>query len=261
MKIMRRFYSLCVLLAVSVSAFCQPLLVGHRGCRKVAGIDENTIAALKYAQAVPVDYVEFDVNLTSDDKVIVFHGPKVPGIDRDVRNMTFDEARAVTLPYGGHMPTLEEWFDQVKKHPDVKVIMELKKTGGNHDRDRKLVRVAMEQVRRLGVEHLVSYTTFSKTMCKEIHNIDPSAKVLFLQSTPDPMTAEEAGRLGYNGISYNLDAWMNNPSIVEHAKELGIETTLWLANDAEVIDWAVRHKVDCISVDDPVKAKKILGGY
>lgn len=244
-------------MASCVSAFCQPALVGHQGCRNIEGIDPNTIASLKYAQAAPVDYVEFDVNLTADDRIIVFHGPKVPGLDKDIREITFDQARAVTLPYGGQMPTLEEWFAQVKTHPEIKVIMEIKKTG-SHDRDRKAVRIAMEEVRKLGVEDLVSYTTFSVTMCSEIHIVDPSAKVLFLQSGSDPISAEEAVRRGYDGISFNLDAWMNNPDIASRARELGVESTLWLANSPEVIDWAIRHRIDCISADDPAKVRSIL---
>jgi len=247
------------LLAFAFAAVAQPKLVGHRGCRNVQGIDENTIESLRYAQNVPVDYVEFDVNLTADDRIIVFHGPKVPGLDKDIREISFKEARAVVLPNGGKMPTLREWFNQVKKHPDVKVVIEIKRTL-NHDRDRLAVQKTMEEIKDLNCEKFVSYTTFSRTMCEEIHRIDPTAKVLFLQSSSYPLSADEAGSLGYNGISYNLDAWMNNPSIAERARELGIETTLWLANDEGIIEWAIAHKIDCISVDDPVKARKYLNG-
>lgn len=257
---MKRIITVIIALAIGAPAFCQPLLVGHRGCRFIPGIDENTVASLEYAQKVPVDYVEFDVNLTADDKIIVFHGPALPRGGQDVRDLTYDQARAVVLPEGGRMPSLEEWFAQVKKHPEVKVIIEIKKTR-SHDRDSLAVHVLMDQIKRLGVEDLVSYTTFSKTMCREIHRIDPSAKVLFLQSGFNPISADQAAELGYNGVSFNLDAWMNNPSIADRARELGIETTLWLANDNEVIDWAIRHRIDCISADDPAKAAAYLKQY
>ena len=42
-----------------------------------------------------MDAVEFDVQLTSDNKVIVFHGPKLPGSDLMIYDMTFGQAMAV----------------------------------------------------------------------------------------------------------------------------------------------------------------------
>lgn len=72
------------------------------------------------------------------------------------------------------------------------------------------------------------------------------------------MSADAVKYLGCTGISYNKASWMNNPSIIERAREIGLETTLWLANDEKVIDWAVLHKIDCISVDDPAAARKYL---
>lgn len=254
---MKRALSIIVLSVICATSFAQPLLVGHRGCRKVSGIDENTVESLAYAQNVPVDFVEFDVQMTSDNKIIVFHGPKVPGIDKDIREMTFAEARAVVLPGGGRMPTLKEWFDQARKHPEIRVIMELKKNF-NHDRDRQMVRLVLKEVKKLKAEDIVDYTTFSITMCREIHRLAPSAKILFLQSGTDVLSADAVKEMGCTGISYDLDAWMNNPGIVERSREIGLETTLWLANDGEIIDWAIRHRIDCISVDDPAVARRYM---
>ena len=248
--------ALFVLGGAAVSA-AQPKVVGHRGCR-FEGPYENTLASLQFAQKVGVDAVEYDVHLTSDDKVIVFHGPVVPGTDgKDIRKMTMAEARTVFLPGGHKMPTLEEWFKQARKTPSIKIIMELK-AQLSKERETLLVEKSMEMVRKAGMEAQVEYTTFSEWMCEEIHRVDPKAKVIFLSSgvfVPDAAYAKEKG---YDGISYNLDAFLNRPEIARQAKELGIETTLWLVNDYEVADWAILHEIDCISTDHPEKLKPYI---
>jgi glycerophosphoryl diester phosphodiesterase len=121
------------------------------------------------------------------------------------------------------------------------------------ERETLLVEKAMSMVKSSGMESQVEYTTFSEWTCKEIHRVDPKAKVIFISSgvfVPDAAYAKEKG---YDGISYNLDGFLNNPHIAKQAKELGIETTLWLVNDYEVADWAILHDIDCISTDHPEK--------
>ena len=227
-------------MALAVSA--QPKVVGHRGCR-FEGPYENTIASFAFAQEVGVDAVEYDVNLTSDDKIIVFHGPTVPGTDgKDIRKITYAEARKVVLPGGHQMPSLDEWFVQARKHPEITIIMEFK-AQLSKEKETRLVEKAMAQVKKENMESQVEYTTFSEWMCQEIHRIDPKAKVIFLSSgvfVPDAPYAKEKG---YDAISYNLDGFLNNPHIAKHAREL--------VNDDEVADWAILHGIDYISTDHP----------
>lgn len=247
---------ICVIIAsMSVASVClaQPKVVGHRGCRDVEGQFENTVSSLEYAQKAGVDAVEFDVQLTSDEKVIVFHGPKLPGSDKSIHDMTFEEARAYKLPYGLQMPTLEEYFKQAKKYPDITLVLEFKKQA-TLERNQKMVSDAMAVVKKMKMGSQVEYTTFSETICRMIHEIDPSAKVIWLTTGVHVKDAAYAKSQGYNGVSYDLNAWMNRPEIADQARELGIETTLWMANDHEVIDWAIRHGIDYISTDFPAKA-------
>ena len=44
---------------------------------------------------------------------------------------------------------------------------------------------------------------------------------------------------------------MNNPGYAARAKELGMETTLWVVNDYEPVNWAILHGIDYISSDHP----------
>ena len=245
---MRR--GLVVILIVLTAVACTssgPKVIGHRGCR-FEGPFENTLASLRFAQEAGVDAVEFDVQLTSDEKVVVFHGPEVPGIEKDIRSISFDEARAVVLPGGHQMPTLREWFSEAEKTQGIQLIMEIKKQTSD-ERTVMLVHKVLEEVEDAGAT--VHYTSFSTLALDEIHRIDPSAKLIFLHSGTPVKTAAWAKERGYNGLSYNLDGFMNNPEVIEEAKSLGLETTLWLVNTREVADWARKHHIDYISSDHP----------
>ncbi|MBQ0081636.1 MAG: glycerophosphodiester phosphodiesterase [Alistipes sp.] len=254
---------LCTLLYVSVTAELR--VVGHRGCRFNTPLQpeteyfENTIPALKFAQSLGIYAAEFDIQLTSDEKIIVFHGPKIPGTKKNIQKITFDEARAIKLPGGSHMPTVEEWFAQAKKHPEMKIICEIKKQS-TKERETKAVELFMKAVRENNMEAQTEYTTFSEWMCSEIHRIDPKAKVLFLESGVFVHDPDYCKKKGYNGISYDMNGFMNHPGYVKRAKELGLETTLWIVNDYEIVDWAILHGIDFVSSDHPEKIKAYLDG-
>ena len=57
-----------------------------------------------------------------------------------------------------------------------------------------------------------------------------------------------------------MNGLMNHPDYVKRAHELGMEVTLWVVNDYEVVDWAIRHGVDNVSSDHPELIKKYVEG-
>ena len=57
-----------------------PVLLGHRGARASASVQENTPASFDLALAHGCDGFEFDVRLTTCGRCVVCHDPKVDGI-------------------------------------------------------------------------------------------------------------------------------------------------------------------------------------
>ncbi len=255
---MKKTVTLLLFTLYVITAWAQPRIIGHRGCRFEGGPYENTLESLRFAFAAGVDAVEFDVQLTSDNEVIVFHGPLVPGMEKDIRTVSFDEARAVALPGGQQMPTLQEWFSEAERHPEIGLILEIKKQLSD-ERTLLLVHRTVSLVKDAGIK--LDYTSSSILALDEIHRLDPSAKLIYLQSGTPVKSASWAVEHGYKGLSYNLDGFMNNPSVIAEAKDLGIETTLWMVNDREVADWAVRHGVNFVSSDCPDKVVEWLRPY
>lgn len=257
---MKRIF-LLLLVACSVLAMsAQIKVVGHRGARHntpdtpATPYYENTISSLRFAQSLGLYAAEFDVNLTADDHVVVFHGPAVPGSKKKIQQMTFAEARAIVLPGGHQIPTLEEYLLEAKKHPEVKVIMEIK-PHANKERETLAVEKSMAIVKQLNMESQLEYTTFSEWMCKEIHRVDAKAKVLFLMAGLNAHSAQYCHEQKYDGMSYDINAFMNNPQLVRDAQKYGIETTMWIVNDYELADWAIRHGVTFITSDHPERIK------
>lgn len=262
----RRILTIIVMLFIcALSSSGQIKIVGHRGVRHntpdapETRYYENTIPALEFSQSLGIYAAEFDVQLTSDEKIIVFHGPTVPGLGMSIQKITFDEARAVVLPGGSHMPTIEEYFKQAKMHPETKIICEIKKQS-TPERETKAVEQVMDAVRRMNMQSQIEYTTFSDWMAQEFHRIDPNAKVLFLEDGVFVHDPDYCKSRGYDAISYDMNGLMNHPDYVKRAHELGMEVTLWVVNDYEVVDWAIRHGVDYVSSDHPELIKKYVEG-
>ncbi|MCF6286470.1 MAG: glycerophosphodiester phosphodiesterase, partial [Candidatus Hydrogenedentes bacterium] len=89
------------LVALTLAALLLPLaanaqICAHRG--DVAAAPENTIAAFKSAVAKGAQQIEFDVNLSSDGRLVIMHDATVDRTTNGtgkVTDLTFEELRAL----------------------------------------------------------------------------------------------------------------------------------------------------------------------
>lgn len=246
-----------LLSAIAVSAAAQPKIVAHRGFYKTPGSEENTISSLANAQRLGVYGVEFDVNMTSDGELIVFHGPKI-NLELDAQKNSWAEISQVILKNGHKIPTLRQWLEQGKKDPKTKLILELKKHATP-----QLETEAAEKVvalcKEIGVMEQMEFISFSRHACREFVRLAPENCITYVSSNLwTSVDAEVAKKEGFGGLSYNLNVMMNRPEIVSQANELGIATTLWMVENEEVTDWAIKHGVTYISTDFPDRMKAYL---
>jgi glycerophosphoryl diester phosphodiesterase len=133
-----RFVHLALLLsALSIMAAAdKPIVIAHRGGAALR--PENTIAAFQYASKLGVDMLEFDLNVTADDRIVIHHDSTVsPAVCRasagsqikpgPIRLLTlanllqFDcgSSQQPNSPHyqpapGQRMPTLDEFLSAVK---------------------------------------------------------------------------------------------------------------------------------------------------
>ncbi len=99
-----------------------PVMVScHRGGNRYA--PENTLAAIKKAVALGVDFIEFDIRTTKDGKFVIMHDSTVNRTTNGkgrVRDLTFSETRNLDAgswfgkPFAGaQVPTLDEVLDAI----------------------------------------------------------------------------------------------------------------------------------------------------
>ena len=104
-------------------------LIAHRGAFNNKDIPENSIKAFNEALKLNLA-VEYDVQLTKDNVLVVFHDDnlyRMTGVDKNVEDVTFEEIKNLTLlDTKEHIPTLNEVLELI----DDKVFMdiEIKKT-------------------------------------------------------------------------------------------------------------------------------------
>ena len=102
-------------------------IVAHRGfwnCDE-AGYAKNSIASLKCAQEAGFWGSEFDVNMTADSVLLVFHDGKVEG--KTIEKHPYEDFKYFRLKNGEPIPTLDQYLEQGKKHPETMLVFELKK--------------------------------------------------------------------------------------------------------------------------------------
>lgn len=228
-------FALSIVLFALTSCCKQPehkvKILAHRGNASTGSeftTDENTLDALRRAQELNFDGIEFDVHLTSDDQIVIRHDNKiVPGLS--CQGNTFDEVRAHVLPFGNQIPTLREWLEQAKKTPHIVQMVELKAHKG--DREKLLVTKCLEVIRELDMVDQVYMLSFKTSTLDEVMRQEPNVKVLYNSSSlHHSLTPAEVKEKGYHAVSYNINVILNHTDWIEQFHNYGIETFLWMVN-------------------------------
>lgn len=103
-------------------------LIAHRGYHDIKKeIPENSLQAFK--RAILYNYlIEFDIHLTKDNKLVVFHDENLKrmcGIDKNISDCTYDELKKLyLLNTSSKIPLLKEVLDLVNNK--VPIIIEIK---------------------------------------------------------------------------------------------------------------------------------------
>ena len=235
-------------------------VVAHRGYHH-GNAAENSVASLAEAQKLGVYGSEFDIYITTDGVAVVYHNPTFKGTEtpEDAKykgwrldSKTYDEIKDYKLENGEPLPTLDDYLNQAKLYPDVKLIIEIK----NHNTAEKTMRAAqtcIDAVKAKGLRNQVEYIAFSYDVCKKIAQADPEAKVQYLNGDKSPSVVHADG---ISGIDYSYskltDAW------IKEAKDLGMTVNVWTVNNVgDMLDY-VSKGVSLITTDKPVEAMALV---
>ena len=238
-----------------LSAHCQPsrsglpLVVAHRGAS--AELPANTIAAFERAAALGADMIEFDVRLSADDQLIVYHDAEVGG--QPVAGLTRSAIRdgSGVLP-----PLLAEVVELARGRIGLDV--ELKEAG--------YTRRAVEAVTGGADPARTVLSSFWDEVVAELRQLAPGhGRGLIVgeeqsrtQGVPDP--AQRAFELGATHLV--LHRRLANPKIMKGARRLGLDVWLWTVNDeGSLMAHLADPLVSGVVTDLPELAMRVRTGH
>ena len=232
----------------------QPALIaGHRGDRSAA--PENTLPALQGALDSTMDFVETDLQLTSDGVVVLMHDETVDRTTNGtgaVADLSYAQIRALDAGAwysprfaGVTVPTLEEFLG-VFAGSSKQALLELK---GFWTVDQ--VRLVVNQVTASGTQHRVTFASFDFTTMMNLRTAAPSIpRVIIQRMLPaDPVAlAEHFRAIAILTSPASIEA---DPTAVAAMHEAGLGLLLYTLNSRQRWSEALALGVDGIITDKP----------
>ncbi len=236
-------------------------IVAHRGYHP-GSVPENSVASLIEAQKLGVYGSEFDVYVTTDNVVVLYHNASFSGSEvasnskwKGVRpdSSTYEDIKDYKLSNGEPLPTLEDYLVQAQKYPNTKLILEIK-THNSAEKNMRAAKVCVDAVKAKNMQHQVEYIAFSYDICKKIVELDPNAMVQYLNGDKDPATVLKDGIRGIDYTSSKLkDSW------IKEANDLGMTVNVWTVNaESAMVDF-MNKGVDLITTDEAAKGMALIG--
>ena len=256
----RIFIALVMLAGLSIAEAAaqerEVAIVAHRGfwnCEG-GGMSKNSIAGLDQAQKNDFWGSEFDVNMTKDGKLLVFHDSAVDG--KLIENHPASTFEYYRLKNGESIPTIDEFFAQALKYPETMLVFELKKHSCKKI-ETKAVKTSIAKLKEYDLfsPDRVMFISFSKHICKTFAKMAPGFTVQYLANDADP---DELIEYGINGIDIKHNVLRNHSGMYERARANGMSINTWTVNKAEDIQKMIKLGVDQITSDYPLLVRQIL---
>lgn len=243
--------ALTLLSATLFTLSAQPKVIAHRGYWRAEGSAQNSVASLVAAAEIGCWGSEFDVWLSADGVLFLYHDDEMNG--QRVEKLTMAQMKDYTLENGEPLPLLEDFLTVAQRYPELQLIFELK-PHNNKEQERKAVEASVKMVEAMGLAERTEYISFSHNACLEFIRLAPSAKVYYLGGEILPKRLLEEG---FAGADYHIGVYKVAPKMVEQLHKLGLEVNVWTVNKEQDMLWVKRHNLDYITTDYPELALEL----
>lgn len=230
------------------------IVMAHRGASKDA--PENTIPAFEKAVEMKADFIELDVQETSDGAVVVTHDvntKRVTGYNEFVWNMTLDEIKQLDAAhyFGGYenveIPTLSEVFDAVGGK--IKFNIELK----YNRHTQNLAKSVADIITQYGLENDCVITSSKKEALKDMKEVMPDIPCGYILS----VSIGKYYDLDYADF-FSLDLNYVTKKSLSNCHKVGKPVNAWTVNDTDSMEKMIALGVDSIITDEPLKARTVI---
>lgn len=221
----------------------RPLCIAHRGASGIA--PENTMAAFDLALQLRADFIEFDVQLSRDNQLVVIHDTRLDRTTNGsglVRAFTLEELKL--LDAGGwfnkryqteKIPTLKEVFTRYKGL--MNFLIEIKDPQLHPGIEKILAdEIVGFQKWNQGTDIIVQ--SFNLKSLRKFHDILPNIPVGLLTSfPPSEKVLQHLSFCDYINIHHTRV----NESILKSLEENGKKSFVWTVNSKE--SWEKVHEL------------------
>lgn len=193
------------------------IIIGHRGA---AGIEpENTIPSIEAAVREGVDMIEFDLRVTRDGHMVVFHDTnllRIAGINKNVSDMTLMEVN-LTATHSGHpIPSFKEALEAAG---DLPVLLDCKGKGWA-----KAVHEGLKEYKG----PIPAVTAIDTEEMYRFSQLRPESETYVSELTKPFEGLYKAKLLGFTGISLNF--WVMSPLAYHYAKRNNLKFMIFTVN-------------------------------
>lgn len=224
----------------------QTQIIAHRGFWKTnSATAENSIQSLKNAQNLTIYGTEFDVRISKDGVLIVYHDEYYGKLE--ISETNFSDLEKLKLQNGENIPTLKDYLEKGKENPPLKLMIELKPINSKI-KENDLVQKAIQLVEELHLKSQTEFISFSLNICEQIKKAESSFKVYYLNGDLSPLEIKEKG---LDGIDYHHSVLLKNLSWISEAKTLGLTTNSWTVNHIEIFQQLKKQGIDFVTTDIP----------
>ena len=251
------------------------LIIAHRGASAYA--PEHSLLAYELAVQMQADYIELDVQQTSDDELIAMHDDFVITHNgkRAVSDMTFQELKDIprSTSYSSKIPvSLEKIVDplrivstkEILSHfgKNVNYYIEIKSSDSSPEIEEELVRQlhAHGLLPVTGNKPNVILQSFHPASLQFIHAEEPSIPLiqLYSQKKESMLTKRNLREVAAYASGIGVEKSAVTKELVELAHSLGLHVHPYTVNDDEEIQKMIDLGVDGLFTDVPDKAHRIL---
>ena len=246
-------------------SFNIPVVFAHRGASKYA--PENTLAAFKLAREQGAVAIELDVQLSSDQEVVVFHDSalkRITGESGKIRDLTAPELTSLNAGrywepefQSERIPTLTDVFSSFKDFPLINI--ELKNLANPFD---DLAFRTAELIVKYKMEEQVLVSSFNPYALMRFHQVCPEVSLGRLIHSPVSvagLTLFKPRLKIYKSIHVSYRAL--NKNLITYLHSLNKLVFAYTLNEARDIISALNLGVDGFFTDDPTLALNILDQF
>ena len=239
----------------NVAIFHETKVMAHRGASTET--PENTMAAFQKAIDDMADYIELDVQLTSDGEVIVMHDSnayRTTGVDENIVNMTYKEVRRLDAgswysdEYKGEkVPGLREVLELAQGK--IKLNIELKPA----DNGEELARKTVALIEKYNMENDCVITSFSSSALLSAKSCDENIRVGYI------LSAAYGDYYDMKNIDFfSVNAAYLSKRTIDAIHNSGKQVYAWTVNNKDSIKNLTNKGVDGVITDNPVLARETI---